>query len=509
MHNVVLHVGWLAWMLLALAPLARAGERPNVVLVLADDLGFSDLGCYGGEIATPNLDRLAAGGLRFTQAYNTSKCFPSRACLLTGAYAQDVGMDRSPGVLRNAVTLAEVLRSAGYRTLMAGKHHGTENPHDRGFDRVFGLRDGACNHFNPGERREGEPAPAQKRPNRAWCIDGRTVAPYSPPPGFYTTDAFTDAALAFLEEGRGEERPFFLYLAYTAPHDPLQAWPRDIERYAGAYEAGYGAIRAARWRRQRELGLFGEGVALSSSEHRDWSALDEAERADQARRMQVYAAMIDRLDQNVGRLVALLEELGALENTLFVFASDNGASAEVVRIGEGEIGSMTRWASLGRDWANVSNTPLRRYKNHSYEGGICTPLLVHWPAGTAGTAATGGGGVVRAPVHFVDLMPTLIELAGASYPETHRGAPVVPLRGVSLAPLLGGGELARDRPLFWRWGRGRAVRDGRWKLVRHGDAPWELYDLESDRTETRDLAAQHLARVTSLAAAWEAWSGGR
>jgi len=483
-----------------LAALAHADERPNVVFVLADDMGYSDLGCYGGEIATPHIDRLAAEGLRFTQVYNTSKCFPSRACLLTGAYAQQVGMDKRPREIRGGVTLGEVLRAAGYRTFWSGKHHGTENPYERGFDRYYGLRDGACNYFNPGVQREGEPLPAQKRPNRFWCIDGETHSPYSPPAGFYTTDAFTDWALQFLEEGRDSERPFFLYVAYNAPHDPLQAWPEDIERYAGTYDEGYEAIRAARWRRQRELGLFGEQVPLAPPEHRPWEQLDETQRSDQVRRMQVYAAMVDRLDQNVGRLIAKLEELDALENTLFVFASDNGASSEVVRIGEGEIGSMTRWASLGGDWANVANTPLRRYKNHSHEGGICTPFVVHWPA-----RVSTAGGFVRTPAHFVDLMPTLVELAGASYPTMHRDEPVVPMQGVSLLPLLDGEPLERGRPLFWQWGRGQALRDGRWKLVRFKDQPWELYDLAVDRTETNDLAHADPERVAALAAAWDVW----
>ncbi|MCP3914070.1 MAG: arylsulfatase [bacterium] len=474
-----------------------ADERPNIVILLADDMGFSDLSCYGGEIETPNLDQLANNGLRFTQAYNTSKCFPSRASLLTGAYAQAVGMDRRPAKIVNGVTLGEVLRAAGYRTLMAGKHHGTENPYERGFDRYYGLRDGACNYFNPGERREGEPQPAQKRANRAWCIDGETLKPYTPDdPDFYTTDAFTDAALGFLDDYAEEEKPFLLYVAYNAPHDPLQAPASDIAKYAGKYDAGWDVVREARYRRQIASGLFeSETTPLSKADFGDWEGLSEEERRVEIRRMQVYAAMVDRLDQNVGRIVAKLEELGELDNTVVLFASDNGGSSEVVRIGTGEIGSMTRWTSLQKRWANVTNTPLRRYKNFSHEGGICTPLIVHWPAGLAER-----GGFERTPVHFVDVMATAIELAGARYPD---GA--VRLNGVSLVPLLAGEGLDRPEPIFWHWGRGKAVRDGRWKLVALRDQ-WELYDLDADRTETRDLAAAEPERVEQMVAKWTRWA---
>lgn len=488
--------------LFAVSPTWASDERPNVLLILADDMGYSDLGCTGGEIPTPTLDRLAEDGLRFTQCTNTSKCFPSRASLLTGCYAQAVGMDRSPAKIVGAPTLGEVLRAAGYRTLFAGKHHGTENPHDRGFDRYYGLRDGACNYFNPGRSREGEPAPAQKRNDRAWCVDGETFRPYTPEDlDFYTTDAFTDAALGWLDEYAEEERPFFLYVAYNAPHDPLQAPAEDIARHAGVYEAGYAAIRAARFERQRAMGMFGEDVALSEPEFPAWDSLSGAERADQVRRMQVYAAMVDCLDRNIGRLIAKLESNGDLENTLVMFASDNGGSAEVVQIGDGEIGAIDRWSSLGGRWANVSNTPFRKFKNHSHEGGICTPLVAHWPAGIAEP-----GRFVRDPAHLLDLMPTLMEVCGAPRPKEWNDAPAAELGGASLAPLLRGESLTRPRPLFYEWGAGRAVRDGRWKIVARGkNAAWELYDLAADRTETNDLAAESPEIVLRLAAAWTAW----
>jgi arylsulfatase A-like enzyme len=482
---------------LALTAAAHGGERPNVVLILADDMGYSDLGCYGGEIATPNLDALAAGGLRFTQMYNTSKCFTSRACLLTGRYAQQVGMGRGPGVIQGAPTLGELLRGAGYHTFWSGKHHGTENPHGRGFDGYYGLRDGACNYFNPGTPREGEPKPAQKRANRAWCIDGETFKPGTFEPGFYTTDAFTDHALRFLDETRDSERPFFLYLAYNAPHDPLMAWPEDIARYEGRYDAGWEPVRAARWARQQELGLFQEGTALSPPDYPEWSSWSEERRAEEVRRMQVYAAMVDSLDQNVGRVLAKLRDLGVWEDTLVLFASDNGGSSEVVRIGEGEIGAMTRWSSVQGRWANVSNTPFRRYKNHSHEGGICTPFVAHWPGGIAAR-----GAIVREPAHFVDLFPTLAALGGAPEPEA-----ATPVAGQSLVPLLTGEEFTRARPLFWQWGGVKAVREDRWKAVQWKKGEWELYDVASDRTELRDLAVKQPQVLARLVGAWEAWYG--
>jgi len=476
--------------------------RPNVLLVLADDMGWSDLGCYGGEIATPTLDVLAAEGVRFTQFHNTAKCFPSRACLLTGLYAQQVGMGRRhTEPLRNAATLGEVLRAAGYRTLMSGKHHGVDNPHDRGFDRYRGLRDGAANHFNPGHPRAGEPAPAQKRPGeRVWCFDEEVVQPYTPEdPDFYSTDAYTDWAIEFLREERPPGQPFFLYLAYQAPHDPLQAWPEDIARYRGRYGQGYGAVAAARDARQRGMGLIEERYPRSEPTHRPWAELSEAERDDQDLRMAVYAAMIDRMDRNLGRLLAVLEQRGDRDNTIVLFASDNGCSAEVVEIGDGAVGAIDRWSSLGRDWANVSNTPFRLFKNYSHEGGINTPLIVSWPA-----AGLEGGRVSGRVGHFIDFMPTLLELAEADYPTAVGDEPVLPLNGESLLPAILGDDQPRRSQLFWSWSKGRAVRDGDWKAVSWNGA-WELYDLSADATETRDLAAEHPERLADLVAAHAAW----
>jgi len=302
----------------------QSPARPNVLLVLVDDLGFSDVGAFGGEIATPTLDRLAAGGIRFTQFHNTSKCFPSRAALLTGLYPEQVDMDESASSRIGAgVTFAEALGAAGYATFMVGKHHGLDNPYDRGFDRYAGLRDGASNHFNPGlSARPGEPPPARKeamKPDgRWWCFDADCLQGWQPDSAdFYTTDFYTDTALGSLAEAREGGTPFLLYLAYQAPHDPLQAWPADIARYEDRYRAGYAAIADARYRRLLESGLLGERYPRSEPVYRDWEQLDPAEQADQARRMAVYAAMIDRLDQGLGRIVAYLEKTGELHDTLF------------------------------------------------------------------------------------------------------------------------------------------------------------------------------------------------
>lgn len=341
-------------------------EKPNILLILADDLGWSDLGCYGGEINTPNLDKLAQEGIRFTQFHNTSKCFPSRACLLTGMYAQQCGYDKTyKDPIKNALTLGEVLKSAGYRTLWSGKHHGIENPVTRGFDRYYGLRDGACNHFNPGKQKPGEGKPAQKRPDRAWCIDDTLFQPYTPlQKDFYTTDYFTKYALNWLDEYKDEDKPFFLYLAYTAPHDPLMAWSEDIQKYKGKYLAGYDEIRQGRFTKQKEMGLLTGEYKLSDATYEYWDSLSEKQKLEEDLKMAVYAAMVDRMDQNIGKILNKIEELGKTKNTLIMFMSDNGCSAEVVNIpGSGKIGTITRWTSLGKNWANVSNTPFRYYKN--------------------------------------------------------------------------------------------------------------------------------------------------
>lgn len=502
-------------MVAVLVDLSRATERsPNIIVVLVDDMGYSDIGCYGGEVQTPHLDRLAAGGLRFTSMYNTSKCFPSRACLLTGVYAQQCSMSRSARGIKNAATLAEVLKTAGYRTLAVGKHHSTVSLYERGFDRFYGFYYGAgkscANHFNPGLQRAGEGVPARKKgESRAYCFDGEVQAPYYTPDdrSWHTTDTFTDWAIDFLDEYQHEEQPYFLYLSYTAPHDPLHAWPEDIEKYQGVYEQGFAPIREARYQRQQEMQLFGgDPFEISPASHRQWDSLDAATQKDQARRMQVYAAMIDRIDQNIGKLVAKIDEVGETENTLILFASDNGSSAENVDTGEGAIGTLTRWASLQKDWANVSNTPFRYWKNLSHEGGIRTPFIAHWPS-VIPTAQRGA--LNHQPIHFIDVMATVCDITGAQYP-----AGVTPMQGESFLPALRGEMLPeRRQPIFFEYKKGGAVRDGRWKLVTSGlnkgkngkSSAWELYDLRVDLAEGNDLAAEHPDVVERLRLAWEDW----
>ena len=482
---------------------------PNIILISVDDMGWSDLGCYGSEIRTPHIDRLAENGMRFTQFHNTSKCFPSRACLLTGVYAQQNGYDRSFNQpLVRAVTLGEVLREAGYITLWSGKHHGLENPFTRGFDHYYGLKDGACNHFNPGDQREGEGAPARKekkgiKTRRAWCIDSAMYVPYTPEAkDFYTTDYFTKIAMEWLEDYKDDDRPLFLYMAYTAPHDPLMAWPEDIARYKGKYDEGYDAIRQQRYARQLEMGLIDSTYKLSVATHGAWKSLPEEVRSVEVKKMEVYAAMIDRLDQNIGRLVDKLVETGRVDDVLIMLVSDNGASAEMVNIPDdyGEIGSMTRWTSLGPQWANVSDTPFRYYKNYSYEGGINTPLIAAWPSKIQ------KGSFSRFPGHFIDIMATFVDVSGAEYPGEFNGEEITPMQGQSLLPTLLGKERKRRQPLFWEWKDGQAVRDGDWKLVRDGlDQEWDLYNLTNDPSETKNLARIHTKKVSTLESMFLQW----
>ncbi|MGM0620783.1 MAG: arylsulfatase [Bacteroidota bacterium] len=490
----------------------KTTQKPNIILISADDLGWSDIGCYGSEVQTPNLDKLGEGGLRFTRFHNTSKCFPSRACLLTGVYAQQSNYHqhhRNP--ITNAVTLGEVLQTAGYRTLWSGKHHGLENPVTRGFDRYYGLKDGACNFFNPGEQRPGEGAPARKgapgnKTKRWWCIDSVMFHPYTPEAeDFYTTDYFTNYALNWLDEYKNEEKPFFLYLAYTAPHDPLMAWPEDIAKYEGKYEDGYEAIRQKRYQKQLEMGLINESYHLSKATYDVWSNLSDSVRADEIRKMEVYAAMIDRMDQNIGRVLKKLRETGKDENTLILFVSDNGASAEVVRLPDdyGEIGTMTRWASQGGDWANVSNTPFRYYKNYSYEGGTNTPFIAYWPGKIKPNSFS------EFPGHFIDFMATFVDLTGTEYPQEFNGQQITSMQGQSLLPVFRGKEPVRKNPIFWEWSDGQAAYHNSWKIVKEGqESSWDLYNLENDPTETNNLAKVNPGKVEELERLFMNWKEG-
>lgn len=520
---------WVAWSIALLAILveqrpwpqmacqaaepAAASARPNIVVILVDDLGYSDLGCYGGEIRTPNIDRLAARGLRFTQFYNTARCCPTRAALLTGLYQHQAGIghmtrnDRVPsyqGYLNDrCVTLAEVLKPAGYATLAAGKWHVGTNPGqwplDRGFDRYWGTPTGGGVYFKD---------TLKIRTNVFFVADGQKV---DPPDDLYVTDTFTDHAIAFVEEAVQKRRqPFFLYLAHIAPHWPLQAKPQDIARYQGHYSAGWDAVRQNRFARQKELGIVPADAQLSprDPQAQAWEAMPPQAKADLAHRMEIYAAQIDCIDQNVGRLVDTLQQLGQLDNTLILLLSDNGCSAEGGPGGfsrgqpDAPIGTALSYASVGLEWANAADTPFRKFKMSTHEGGIATPCIAHWPA------AIEPGRLVHAPAHVIDLMPTLADVAGAKYPSQRSGKPVLPPEGQSLKPwLLNQGEVGDRRgPLFWEHQGNKAVRLGAWKAVAVHGGDWELYNLDKDRTELNDLAAQHPDKRNELARLWQDWA---
>lgn len=491
-------------------------KRPNIIFILVDDMGWSDIGCYGGEIETPNLDFLADNGIRFTQMHNTAKCFPSRACLLTGVYAQQCNMSKKFEGIHNAITIGDLTRSVGYRTLASGKHHSQESLYEKGFDHYWGLRDGCCNFFNPGERRPGEPEPAQKKPQqRVFVFDEEVHQPYTPPEkDFYTTDYFTKWAINWLDQYKREEKPYLLYLAYTAPHDPIQAWPEDIAKYKETYTAGFAAIRKARHEKQKKMGLVDASMPLSKEWSQAWDHLSEADQAHEAHAMAVYAAMIDRVDQNIGKVLNKIKELGEEDNTLIMFASDNGCSPARINKGKGEVGAMDRYYSVGQDWANVSNTPFRRFKSDSFEGGICTPFIAYWPA-----MIKNKGTFNRQSTHFVDVMSTIQEITGAAYPKTFRNENIAPMQGESLVPAFRGKLMPqRKNPIYWQWHDGSALVSGNWKIVRGkkgkgkgkkktvdpATGSWELYDLKTDKTETTNLADTYPEKVEELGKKWDA-----
>ena len=510
---------WLSILLVVVCgPPAWSKERPNILYVLADDLGFSDLGCFGGEIDTPVLDSLAAGGVRLTQFYNTGRCCPSRASLLTGQYPHRVGLGHmttndlgQPGyrgvVSRDAKTIAEMLGPAGYRCFMSGKWHlGTPDPTQHGFEEFYGTLVSAKRFFDP--------------THLIRLPEGRAARKY-PDGSFYATDAVTDHALDFLQLARQTpDQPWFLYLAYNAPHFPLHAPPQEIAKYANRYHDGWDELRRERLKRMKELGIVSASTELSPrSTWRNygetkigtnpaWDTLDADRRADLARRMAIYAAMIDRLDQQLGRVIDDLKLAGELDNTLIVFTSDNGACFEwdpfgfdivssnqnILHTGKKleSMGSAGTFHSVGSGWANASNTPWRMYKHFNHEGGIASPGIVHWPAGLSATP----GSLVDTPGHLIDLFPTALAAAETDYSGK------LPLPGLDLIEQI---RQPSERVLFFEHQGNRAVRSGRWKLVAFDDQPWELYDFELDRTEVNDLATDYPDRVRQLESAWESW----
>lgn len=461
--------------------LAADKAQPNILLILTDDLGFSDLGCYGSEIATPNLDRLAGEGLRFSQFYNTAKCHSSRVSLLSGRWCHQAG-DES---LQRTVTIPEVLQPAGYFTAMTGKWHLQKEPTDFGFQRYFGHLSGATNYYKGDKtfRLNGE----------AWKV---------PAEGFYTTVADVDHALDFLGEARQAKKPWFLYVAFNAPHAPLQPLKQDYDKYLGRYDVGWDVIRNARVAKQRKLGLFGTEVEASPRPDHipAWNDLTPERKSWEARRMTALAGMIDRVDQEIGRLVADIKAKGELDNTVILFFSDNGAcpyDRNSTHMDQPPYQPETRWTD-STGWAWVRNTPFRYYKQNQFEGGISTPAIVHWPAGLK----TKAGSVDSSPAHLVDVLPTLADLAGAEIPETWPGREPTPLAGISITPILEGRKIASRPPIHLLFNRDRGLRDGDWKIVSFQQQPWELYHISEDRTELHDLAAKQPERLERMAKQW-------
>lgn len=491
---------------------AADAPRPNILLILADDLGFSDLGCYGSEIATPNLDRLADKGLRFTQFYNCARCCPTRAALLTGLYPHQAGVGHmlgnwqppgyTDGLNERCASIAELLRPAGYRTYHVGKWHvggvggkqpGRNHPFNRGFDRTYGTAGGSGGYFN-----------------LPLYLDREAVQPGE---DFYATDAFTDYAVKFLDEHgkKHKETPFFMHICYTAPHFPLHARPADIAKYRGKYRDGWDKLRERRFARQKELGLLARDVKLSPRDPiaSAWADVPDQERDEWDQRMAVYAAMIDCMDQGIGKVLQAVMRLGVERNTVVFFLSDNGASAEALDTWPNPARGHKPGSTTGaRDshrclevgWANAANTPFREHKMWVHEGGIATPLIVSWPAGIPNK-----GKFTPQVGHVIDLMPTCLELSGASYPKKFQDRELIPLPGRSLVSALKGKE-AVNRTLAWEHEGNRALRDSDWKLVASFQGEWELYDLGKNRSELNNLAAKQPERVKELAAQWQAWA---
>ena len=508
------------------APVAAAqtDTRPNIIVILVDDMGWSDIGSYGGEIPTPNLDALAARGVRFTQFYSTPRCSPTRASLLTGLYPHQAGMGHLDNIVREgssgttgrlndrSVTIAEVLRDAGYFTAMSGKWHlGLQNgspPWQRGFDRVLSLRAGGM--FFPNQKFEGGDDALTRRAQEPLYLDGTPTPRDSPVFGqnWYATSLWTDFGLKFIDDARKANRPFFLYLAHNAPHFPLMAPPELIAKHRGKYRAGWDRLRDARYRRQISMGLVDARWPLSPREADSpaWESLSEEAKDRFDHLMAVYAAMIEAIDISVGVLVKGLEARGALDNTLILFMSDNGANAETGpdgRYNGNPPGGPNSNLYLGMNWAALGSTPFRRFKHFTHEGGIAAPLVVHWPRGIP---ADRRNALERQPAHLIDVMPTVIEITGAKYPREFKGQTIQPVEGVSLLPAFAGRPLRRARPIFWEHEGNRAVRSGNWKLVSTYPDDWELYDMAADRVERNNLASRHPDTVRELAAEWNAWA---
>ena len=496
---------------ITLAQTPEQPMRPNIIIVLVDDMGYSDVGCYGGEIDTPNIDALAEGGLRFTQFYNAGRCCPTRASLLTGRHPHQVGighMTEPPdkplgfeGVYQgylndNCTTIAAVLRDAGYHTLMTGKWHvGVHSkdlwPLQRGFDRYYGCLSGGINYFKPGG-------------NRGITLDN---TPVETDENFYSTDTFTDYACRFISEAHEtDDRPFFLYLAYNAPHWPLNSKWEEFLKYKGKYTEGWEVLMRERLARQKAMGLVDADIEPAPHVGPKWESLTEKQRDDLDSIMAAYAGCIDSIDQNIGKLTDHLEELGVRDNTVIFFLSDNGACQEGGTLGKGSLAMVKNppletidGVHLGLAWANACNTPLRRYKHFVHEGGASTPMIVSWPGGISKQLE---GSFVRQYAYLPDFMATCIDLSGGEYPKD-----VPPCEGVSIVPLLKGSDRpVHVEPIFWEHEGNAAVRWGKWKLVREYQKPWELYDIESDRAEMHDLSKDQPEQKAEMIKRWTVWA---
>ena len=509
-------------------------RKPNIVLILNDDMGYSDIGCYGGEIDTPNLDRLAVNGLRFSQFYNTARCSPSRASLLTGLHPHQTGIgvltyDFGPegyagDLNQRCVTIAEALKAAEYRTYMSGKWHVSSNltkptgswPLQRGFDKFFGTIIGAGSFYDPNTLTRGNDNVEQEA---------------SETDSFFYTDAISDQAAQYIRDHRAQDpgKPFFQYVAYTAPHWPLHAHDDDIAKYRGRFDKGWDSLREERLQRLVASGLLDKAWPLTPRDPTQPPWTDADHKEWRLRCMEVYAAQVDRMDQGIGRIIQALEETGQLQDTLIIFLSDNGACAEDIpedvtidelvnklRIAKSHTrkgapvqfgnnpalmpGPEDTYQSYGTAWANLSNTPFRLYKHWIHEGGIATPLIFHWPDGIRDK-----GGIRHSPGYLPDIMATILDITGTRYPAERDGNPVAPLEGSTLAAVFDGDQPRRP-PMFWEHEGNAAVRIGSWKLVRKYPQAWELYDLTKDRTELNDLAGKHPDRVRDMAAQYEAWA---
>lgn len=525
---------------------AQKDSRPNIIVIMVDDMGYSDMGCYGGEVKTPNLDMLANNGLRFTQFYNAGRSCPTRASMLTGVYQHQAGIGRMtfnqnlPGYKgtlgTDVVTIAEVLKDAGYNTGMIGKWHVAETPlrpdqrawlaHqvyypefadkknypvNRGFDDYHGIIYGVANFFDPFS-----------------LVDGETPV-RSVPDDYYMTTAFSDSAVSYVNRYAKDKKPFFLYLAHPAPHWPLHALPEDIVKYKDTYKGGWDAIRNARYERMKQMGLFGKSDRFLSPPSHKTSWDDNSTCEYDAMAMAVHAAMIDRVDQGIGDLIATLRENGQLDNTLILFLSDNGASSERCELyspGDNDRPDMTRdgrtivypknkevmpgpettFAGIGQDWANVANTPFRFWKARMYEGGICTPFIAHWPKGISKSKR---GKVSTEMGHVMDIMATCVDLAKAEYPRVYKGKSIIPMEGKSLFPVFRKGKREGHEYIGFEHFGEKAYRskDG-WKILKHGgrNAQWQLFNLKTDRTELNDLSAQYPEKVKEMEELYNEWA---